>query len=33
MAGGGRLLHRHDGLHRLQGMRGGLPPVERAAGA
>ena len=29
---GGWLLHRHDGLHRLQGVRGGLPPVERAAG-
>ena len=27
-----RVLHRHDRLHRLQGVRGGLPPVERPAG-
>jgi formate dehydrogenase major subunit len=27
-----RLLHRYDRLHRLQGVPGGLPPVERPAG-
>ena len=26
------LLHRHDGVHRLQGLRGGLQAVERPAG-
>jgi len=29
---GGRLLHRRDALHRLQGMRGGLQAVEPAPG-